>query len=123
MPGVEDFKGYVERVTGLRRPGKRAVASFVRQRRPHGVRFKDDGLVPNHPRWPLILYRDAVRRDDDHDPAAVFEDLFETNGWGDSCRDGIHDYVHYHSRIHEVLGIARGKGPSVSAAKPTGPSR
>jgi uncharacterized protein YjlB len=23
-------------------------------------------------------------------------------------RDGIYDYVHYHSRTHEVLGIARG---------------
>jgi uncharacterized protein YjlB len=23
-------------------------------------------------------------------------------------RDGIYDYLHYHSRIHEVLGIARG---------------
>jgi uncharacterized protein YjlB len=40
----------------------------------------------------------------------VFEDLFDSNGWGDSWRDGIYDYVHYHSRIHEVLGIARGTG-------------
>jgi len=24
--------------------------------------------------------------------------------------NGIYDYVHYHSRIHEVLGIARGEG-------------
>ena len=44
------------------------------------------------------------------DPAAVFEELFESNGWGDSWRNGIYDYVHYHSRIHEVLGIARGEG-------------
>jgi uncharacterized protein YjlB len=29
---------------------------------------------------------------------------------GDTWRDGIYDYVHYHSRIHEILGIARGKG-------------
>lgn len=34
--------------------------------------------------------------------------MFERNGWGDSWRNGIYDYVHYHSRIHEVLGIARG---------------
>jgi uncharacterized protein YjlB len=38
------------------------------------------------------------------------EELFEANGWGDTWRDGIYDYVHFHSRIHEVLGIARGKG-------------
>ena len=44
------------------------------------------------------------------DPAAVLEELFECNGWGDSWRNDIYDYVHYHSRIHEVLGIARGEG-------------
>ncbi|ABE64847.1 Cupin 2, conserved barrel (plasmid) [Nitrobacter hamburgensis X14] len=109
MPIVEDLKEYAERATGLRRPGKRAVANFVRQRNPHGVRFRDDGLVPNHPRWPLILYRGAVHFDERLDPAAVFEDLFEANGWGDTWRNGIYDYVHYHSRIHEALGIARGK--------------
>ncbi|AHY49516.1 hypothetical protein BJS_02356 [Bradyrhizobium japonicum SEMIA 5079] len=37
------------------------------------------------------------------------EDLFEANGWGDTWRDGICHYAHYHSRIHEVLGITRGK--------------
>ena len=36
------------------------------------------------------------------------ETLFEANGWGDSWRNGIYGYVHYHSRIHEVLGVARG---------------
>jgi uncharacterized protein YjlB len=54
----------------------------------------------------VLFYRGAV----DFDEAAVFEDLFEANGWGDTWRDGIYDYVHYHSRIHEALGIARGKG-------------
>ena len=50
------------------------------------------------------------RLPDKLDPAAVFEELFESNRWGDSWRNGIYDYVHYHSRIHEVLGIARGEG-------------
>jgi uncharacterized protein YjlB len=57
-----------------------------------------------------FIYRSVVVFDDSLDPAAVIEDLFEANGWGDTWRNGIYDYVHYHSKIHEVLGIARGKG-------------
>jgi uncharacterized protein YjlB len=110
MPILEDLKEYAERATGLRRPGKEGAPNLVRERKPATVRLKDDGVVPNHPRWPLIIYRKAVELAGKHDPAAVMEDLFEANGWSDSWRDGIYDYVHYHSRIHEVLGIARGKG-------------
>jgi uncharacterized protein YjlB len=95
---------------GVARPGQSQLTKLVRQRKAQTFRFKDDGIIPNHPRWPLVIYRSPVRLDDDFDPAAVFEDLFESNGWGDSWRDGIYDYVHYHSRIHEVLGIARGQG-------------
>ena len=110
MPILEDLKEYAERATGLRRPGKREAADVVRTRKPNTVRFKDDGLVPNHPRWPLIIYRSVVDLGNRRDAAAVMEDLFEANGWRDTWRDSIYDYVHYHSRIHEVLGIARGKG-------------
>jgi uncharacterized protein YjlB len=107
VPVLEYLKQYAERPTGLR--GRKAP-DLVQAREPPAVRFKDDGLVPNHLRWPLIIYRSAVDLDEHHDAAAVIEDLFEANGWGDTWRDGIYDYVHYHSRIHEVLGIARGKG-------------
>ena len=110
MPILEDMKAYMQRTTGLRRPGKKEAAELARARKPHTVRFKDDGLIPNHPLWPFVIYRNAVDLGDGHDPAAVMEDLFEANGWGDTWRDGIYDYVHYHSKIHEVLGIARGKG-------------
>ena len=65
-------------------------------------------MIPNHPRWPLVVYRRAVTLPGTLDPAAVWEDLFESNGWGDCWRGGIYDYLHYHSRIHEVLGVARG---------------
>ena len=76
MPTLEDLKGYAERATGLRRPGKRKAMDLARVRKPHKVRFKDDGgLVPNHPRWPLIIYRNAVEFYDRQDPAAVIEDL------------------------------------------------
>jgi uncharacterized protein YjlB len=110
MPALETLKRIAERAAGLARPGQSQLTKLVRQRKAQTFRFKDDGIIPNHPRWPLVIYRSPVRLDDDFDPAAVFEDLFESNGWGDSWRDGIYDYVHYHSRIHEVLGIARGQG-------------
>ena len=109
MPAMETLKKIAEKTTGWARPGEEDLAKLVRPRKPQTYRFKDDGIIPNHPRWPLVIYRGAVRLDETFDPAAVFEQLFEGNGWGDSWRDGIYDYVHYHSRTHEVLGIARGQ--------------
>ena len=108
MPLLEDVKKFAEKVTGRGRPARAALRGLVRQRKPNTFRFKDDGCIPNNPNWPFVVYRGAVRLPRECDPAAVFEDLFEQNGWGDSWRDGIYDYAHYHSRIHEVLGIARG---------------
>jgi uncharacterized protein YjlB len=36
--------------------------------------------------------------------------LFARNGWGHGqWRNGIYTFVHYHSMIHEALGIARGR--------------
>ena len=38
----------------------------------------------------------------------MIDTLFETNGWGRSWRDTVYDFVHYHSQIYEVMGVARG---------------
>jgi uncharacterized protein YjlB len=81
---------------------------LLRARKPHTFRFRDDNLIPNHPKWPAVVYRTPVRLTDDVEPAAVFEDLFSRHGWRDAWRDGIYSYLHYHSRIHEVLAVARG---------------
>lgn len=70
------------------------------------VELNDDGVFPNS-RLPLLLYRGAVLITED-DPAQVFEDLFEENGWSESWLNGIYSYHHYHSTAHEVLGIYRG---------------
>lgn len=110
MPILERLKNYAERATGVLRPGKKIASDLVLPRKALAVRFKDDGLIPNHPRWPLIIYRRAVDFGERYDPSAVIEDLFEANGWGDTWRNGIYDYEHYHSRIHEVLGVSKGKG-------------
>lgn len=67
----------------------------------------DDGSIPNNPTLPLILYTGAIDFGLD-DPASVCEQLFAQNGWGRSWRNGIFDFHHYHSNIHEVLAIAQG---------------
>lgn len=106
MSLTENIKRVAEKATGWKRPGD--LKALLRERKPHTHLFKDDGLIPNHPRWPLVIYKNVIRLPASLDAAAVFEDLFEGNGWGDTWRNGIYDWVHYHSRTHEVLGIARG---------------
>ena len=108
MSLLEDVRKVAERATGWRRPEKTELSALVRKREPLLFRFGDDGVIPNHPRWPLVVYRNAVSLPKAFDPAAVFEELFGANGWGESWRNGVYDYLHYHSRIHEVMGVARG---------------
>jgi uncharacterized protein YjlB len=90
-------------------PSPAAAQVAVRRRKPETRLLKDDGTVPNNPTLPLIHYRNAVCLTNSENPAAIFERLFESNGWKGTWRDGIYDYVHYHSNTHEVLGIARGE--------------
>jgi uncharacterized protein YjlB len=110
MSALENAKGAAEQLTGLSRPRRDDLPSLIRLQPPSAFRFKDDGIIPNHPTWPLIVYRQAVRLPDEFDPAAVLEDIFVSNGWGGLWRNGIYDYAHYHSQIHEALGVARGHG-------------
>lgn len=105
---LESVKRSVEKLVGLGRPGPSHLSTLLRPRKPNLFHLRDDGLIPNNPKLPLILYRGVVRLADKFDPAAIFEELFAANGWRDSWRDGIYDFLHYHSQTHEVLGIARG---------------
>lgn len=70
--------------------------------------FRDDGDIPNHPHWPMIVYQGAVS-EAETDAASAFEAIFAENGWGDGWRNGIFAFPHYHSNAHEVLGIAQGE--------------
>jgi uncharacterized protein YjlB len=69
--------------------------------------FEDDGLVPNNP-LPFLVYKGAVDVANDH-PEKTIEGLFGANGWGAMWRNGVYDYLHYHSKVHEALGVARGR--------------
>jgi uncharacterized protein YjlB len=69
-------------------------------------KLPDDGTFPNSP-LPLLAYQGALDAADD-DLAVAFEALFAAHGWGGSWRNGIYAFRHYHSNVHEVLGIAAG---------------
>jgi uncharacterized protein YjlB len=85
----------------------RAKAKVVE---PLALLFADDGTIPNNPHLPFLVYAKAIDLAGRVDPAEVIEETFERNGWGDNMwRDGVYPFPHYHSMIHEVLGIARGR--------------
>jgi len=77
--------------------------------KPLTFMFKDDGAVPNNPALPVLVYKGAVDFGATRDPAGAIEKLFSANGWAHGqWRNGIYPFVHYHSMIHETLGIASG---------------
>jgi hypothetical protein len=88
MAILESVKRRLEKVTGWARPSARDLDAALRPRKANAFRFEDDGVIPNNPKLPLVLYRSPVRLSGRFDPAAVFEELFERNGWGDSWRNG-----------------------------------
>jgi uncharacterized protein YjlB len=108
MDVFEPVKRLAAKATGIGIPSQEEALACLRNRRPSRNKFRDDGYVPNNPKYPLLHYRKVLRFGSKHDPAAVLEKIFNINGWGDAWRNGIYDFVHYHSMIHEVLGIARG---------------
>jgi uncharacterized protein YjlB len=105
---LEPIKRLIEKATRLGVPSREEALDAVRQVKPLRMKFRDDGYVPNNPKLPLLFYRKVVRFGRRHDPAATLEAVFEAHSWGNAWRNGIYDFVHYHSMIHEVLGVARG---------------
>jgi uncharacterized protein YjlB len=57
--------------------------------------------IPNHPSFPVLLYRD-VNADD-------LQALFAEHGWAGSWVNGVFDFQHFHSTSHEVLGVMAGE--------------
>ncbi len=67
-----------------------------------------DRNIPNHPRWPLLVYPAAVAIAGP-DPALAFEELFARNHWPPAWRDGVFPFHHFHSNAHEALGVFSGE--------------
>jgi uncharacterized protein YjlB len=65
--------------------------------------FEDDGGIPNS-KLPVLVYHDVSGARE----AGSCEELFASNGWLGSWRDGIFSFHHFHSTAHEALGIVSG---------------
>ena len=63
------------------------------------------GEIPNHPRWPLLIYAGVMETP----TAEAFEDLFNRNQWPAAWRNGVFPFHHFHSNAHEVLGVYSGE--------------
>jgi uncharacterized protein YjlB len=74
--------------------------------RPVSFVFADDGAVPNNA-LPFLLYKGAIALNGQ--PEKAIESLLHTNGWGQTWRNGIFDYLHFHATVHEVLCVVSGR--------------
>ena len=74
-----------------------AVKTFILQ--PHGN-------IPNNQHLPVLLYRQVFTEGNNR--TEQFKEVYAQNNWGGTWVNGVFDYHHYHSKSHEVLGIAAG---------------
>jgi uncharacterized protein YjlB len=103
----DQIKNYAKKLLETR-PDPSALREMVRRRKPVSLHFADDGIIPNNPRFPVLFYRGAVAFRPGFEPAAIIDRVFESNSWGRSWRDTVYDFVHYHSQVHEAMGVASG---------------
>ncbi|WEQ53993.1 cupin [Komagataeibacter oboediens] len=93
---------------GLSLGAGRAQAAGATPARTESFVLRANGWVPNNPKLPVIIYRNVLPPSGD-DPAAVFEAMFQHNGWPPQWRNGVYSFHHYHTMGHEVLGFYGGQ--------------
>ena len=68
--------------------------------------LKPNGDMPNNPILPVLVYPQVLPAN--KDCSVDFEHHFSKNHWHGFWRDGLHDFHHFHSQAHEVLGVIKG---------------
>lgn len=67
------------------------------------IQLADDGIIPNNPSLPLLIYRAVFPiAPDCAEPQSILAAL-AANRWHGGWVNGIFTYHHYHARAHEVL--------------------
>lgn len=67
------------------------------------LNLTDDGCVPNHPHYPLLIYHKAFLEVGAPSSTQNVISTFKANGWQGAWVNGIFPYHHYHACAHEVL--------------------
>lgn len=67
--------------------------------------------IPNNPQLPLLLYRQVFSGNSNLEDQ--FKEVFAQHNWRGRWTNGVFDYHHYHSKSHEVLGVAAGSATIV----------
>lgn len=70
------------------------------------LNLQPHGNNPNNPHLPLLLYWQVFPEKSNLE--SQFKEAFEQHNWRGSWTNGVFDYHHYHSKSHEVLGVAAG---------------
>src|SRR3954453_2930636 len=60
--------------------------------------------IPNHPRFPVLIYRGTGVTD-----AAAARARYAEHGWGGTWVSGVFHSPHFHSNAHEALSVIAGR--------------
>lgn len=71
------------------------------------VTIQPDENFPNNPDLPVLIYKHIFDFSEEDSPVVV-ERILHGNNWGNSWRNGIYSFHHYHANAHEALGVYRG---------------
>ncbi len=77
---------------------------------PHilDIHLEQNKNFPNN-RLPVLIYKAVFHLPKQKNRACdIIQAIFLRNGWGNTWRNGIYDFHHYHGNTHECLGIAAG---------------
>ncbi|GAB3059218.1 cupin domain-containing protein [Salinicoccus sesuvii] len=66
------------------------------------LKAQDDGGIPNHPEFPLLVYKNVFQDGDD------IPEILNANDWSGEWLGSVHPFHHYHSNTHEVLAVKAG---------------